>query len=129
MFKSTHSTWLFVFVVAGLLATLIIPMDLLPESLMPFPRNEDKNNHIAIFLVFTLLSRYCLRLKWFSLTILMTSIAALTELLQEFSPHRTGSMLDFQANLIGIAAGVVTAVITTSLIQRVNKYYASGYPR
>jgi VanZ family protein len=129
MFKSTNLTWLFFLIVAGLLVTLIVPMDLLPESLMPFPRAEDKNNHIAIFLVFTLLSRYCLRLKWFSLSVLMTSIAAATELLQELSPHRTGSMLDFQANLLGIAAGVVTAVIANSLIQKVNKYYASGYSR
>lgn len=115
--------------VAGLIVTLMVPTQSLPEILMPFPRAEDKNNHIAIFMLFTLLSRCCLRLNSFTLTILMTSIAAGTECIQALSPYRTGSILDFQANLIGIAAGIIAAIAATSLIQWINKHYASGYSR
>ncbi|MCY7296586.1 hypothetical protein [Alteromonas sp. a30] len=129
MFKSTQLTCFFLFIVVGLVITLMLPTQSLPEMLMPFPRAEDKNNHIAIFTLFTLISRYCLSLSPFRLSMLMTSIAGGTELIQELSPYRTGSMLDFQANLIGIAVGMITAIVATSLIQWINKHYASGYPR
>jgi|GEM_PF-2970050 len=112
-----------------LLLSVIVPVNSIPPEFMPFPAAQDKSNHLAMFFTMTVLSRFCLRLNIIQLAILMLLVAAGSEFVQMWVPHRNSSWSDFQANVIGIGVGIVSVIIVNYLLQMIMKYYATGYPR
>ena len=119
--KPALFTWAFAFAMLLFVLSLVVPTNSIPPMLMPFPTSEDKNTHVLMFTLLTLITRICFNIGWGRLLSLLVAIAAISEWIQIWVPYRNCNIQDFQANLVGIALGTSMILLFTVTLKYFNK--------
>ena len=98
-----------------------LPSDLVPSRVDA----QDKLIHVAAYLVLTVLCGMAWRLDahrspvaWLQMALLLLGYAAADEFLQKFVPGRHAEFLDWLADGIGVAAGVLALHVGVALRRR-----------
>jgi VanZ family protein len=100
----------------GLLAVIVLSV--IPAATLPDIAVSDKAEHMAAYTALALAGGIAFRGRWplWMLAVGLVFLGLSLEFVQAFIPSRTASGYDMLANLIGIAAGSVAAVATTTIV-------------
>lgn len=107
--------------------SIVLPISSIPSYFMPFPLTQDKDTHVLMFALLTLITKLCLTMSARRLIIVLVVMAIASEYAQALLPYRSCNFEDFQANLLGIAIGYAVIVSCTAIGFLINKYYVRNY--